>query len=184
MVFKCLIKVRKHVFDVYITKSMFLTTMVQQYGRVKAKFHYTGPTGPARSLSETRTDQRSFSEIRVVRGRAGPVRCGRARVVEFSYNAARRTGPSAAAQTWFASMSSTSDFCRLSASSRQHWSCLLYDQVVFSNYPLVLQLHWQHSFFTAGRCASAVLAMARCLLVKPCSQLRRNFICANGIFAT
>ena len=58
---------------------------------VKAKFHYTGPTGPrpdprgpARTLSETRTDQRSFSEIRVVRVRAGPVGSGRARVVEFS----------------------------------------------------------------------------------------------------
>ena len=33
------------------------------------KFHYAGPTGPARTLSETRTDQRSFSEIRV---RSGP----------------------------------------------------------------------------------------------------------------
>ena len=51
---------------------------------VKAKFHYTGPTGPARTLSETRTDQRSFSEIRVVRVRAGPRGSGRVRVVEFS----------------------------------------------------------------------------------------------------
>jgi len=41
--------------------------------------------GPARTLSETRTDQRSFSEIRVVRVRAGPRGSGRARVVEFSY---------------------------------------------------------------------------------------------------
>jgi len=44
---------------------------------IKAKFHYTGPTGPARTLSETRTDQRSFSETRAakksVRVRAGPV---------------------------------------------------------------------------------------------------------------
>ena len=37
-----------------------------------------------RTLSETRTDQRSFSEIRVVRVRAGPRGSGRARVVEFS----------------------------------------------------------------------------------------------------
>ena len=53
--------------------------------RIKAKFHYTDPTGPARTLSETRTDQRSFSEIRVVRVRAGPRGSGRVRVVEFSY---------------------------------------------------------------------------------------------------
>ena len=39
---------------------------------VRAEFHYTDPTGPARALSETRTDQRRFSEIRVVRVRAGP----------------------------------------------------------------------------------------------------------------
>ena len=54
---------------------------------LKAKFHYTGPTGPdltrgdphgpARTLSETRTDQRSFS---------GPCGSGRVRVVEFSLN--------------------------------------------------------------------------------------------------
>ena len=42
------------------------------------------PTGPARTLSETRTDQRSFSEIRAVRVREGPRGSGRARVVEFS----------------------------------------------------------------------------------------------------
>jgi len=39
---------------------------------LKAKFHYADPTGPARTLSETRTDQRSFSEIRVRSVRAGP----------------------------------------------------------------------------------------------------------------
>ena len=61
---------------------------------VKAKFHYTGPTGPAR----TRTDphglcrrpariQRSFSETRAAKKvPAGPVGSGRARVVQFSYN--------------------------------------------------------------------------------------------------
>jgi len=65
---------------------------------VIAKFHYTGPTGPARTLSETRTDQRSFSEIRVGSGpcrRTRPdqvhglclVGYGRARLVEFSYYA-------------------------------------------------------------------------------------------------
>ena len=56
-----------------------------------AKFHYTGPTGPdrtrgdpngpARTLSETRTDPTEFRRKEV---RAGPVGSGRARVVEFS----------------------------------------------------------------------------------------------------
>ena len=46
---------------------------------VKAKFHYTDPTGPART-------QRSFAAKKSVRVRAGPVGSGRARVVEFSYN--------------------------------------------------------------------------------------------------
>jgi len=74
MVFKCLIKVRKHVFDVYITKSMFVTTMVQQYGRVKAKFHYTGPTGPARTRTEFVGDPHGPTEFLGDQGRSGP--CG------------------------------------------------------------------------------------------------------------
>jgi len=45
---------------------------------VIAKFHYTGPTGPARTLSETRTDPTEFRHKKV---HAGPCR---ARVVEFS----------------------------------------------------------------------------------------------------
>ena len=45
---------------------------------VIAKFHYTGPTGPARTLSETRTDKTEFRRKKV---RVGPCR---ARVVEFS----------------------------------------------------------------------------------------------------
>jgi len=58
---------------------------------LKAKFLYTSrpdPRGPARTLSETSTNQRSFSEIRVVRVRAGPRGSGRVRVVEFSYKLA------------------------------------------------------------------------------------------------
>jgi len=50
------------------------------FERVKAKFHYTGPTGPART-------QRSFSETRAAK-KSVRVRSGRARVVEFSYNLA------------------------------------------------------------------------------------------------
>ena len=50
--------------------------------QLKAKFHYAGPTGPARTLSKTRTDPTEFL------GRPGPQKspCGsrRARVVEFS----------------------------------------------------------------------------------------------------
>ena len=38
-----------------------------------AKFHYTGPTGPART-------QRSFAAKKSVRVRVGPVGSGRARV--------------------------------------------------------------------------------------------------------
>jgi len=42
---------------------------------LKAKFHYTGPTGPARTLSETRTDPTEFlGETRAAKKvRAGPV---------------------------------------------------------------------------------------------------------------
>jgi len=43
--------------------------------RLIAKFHYTDPTGPART-------QRSFSAKKSVRVRSGPCRV---RVVEFSY---------------------------------------------------------------------------------------------------
>jgi len=46
-----------------------------RYNSVKAKFHYTDPTGPART-------QRSFAAKKV---RAGPCGSGRVRVVEFSY---------------------------------------------------------------------------------------------------
>ena len=56
---------------------------------LKATFHYTDPTGPARTLSETRTDPTEFlgdpGRIKSLRVRAGPVGSGRARVVEFSY---------------------------------------------------------------------------------------------------
>ena len=47
---------------------------------VIAKFHYTDPTGPART-------QRSFAAKKSVRVRSGPCRVRvRVRVVEFSYN--------------------------------------------------------------------------------------------------
>ena len=46
---------------------------------VKAKFHYTDPTGPARTLSATRTDPTEF------RRKKSPCGSGRVRVVEFSY---------------------------------------------------------------------------------------------------
>jgi len=43
---------------------------------LKAEFHYTGPTGPDRTLSETARTQRSFAETRAanksVRVRSGP----------------------------------------------------------------------------------------------------------------
>jgi len=40
----------------------------------KAKFHYTGPTGPARTLSETRTDPPEFlGDPGRKKVRAGPV---------------------------------------------------------------------------------------------------------------
>ena len=52
---------------------------------VIAKFHYTGPTGPAWTLSETRTDPTEFlGDPGRKKVRAGPVGSGRARVVEFS----------------------------------------------------------------------------------------------------
>jgi len=43
----------------------------QSFSLVKAKFHYTDPTGPARTLSATRTDPTEFRRKKV---RAGP--CG------------------------------------------------------------------------------------------------------------
>jgi len=46
---------------------------------LKAKFHYTDPTGPARTLSATRTDPTEF------RRKKSPCGSGRVRVVEFSY---------------------------------------------------------------------------------------------------
>ena len=65
---------------------------------IKAKFHYTDPTGPdrtradphgpAQTLSETRRDPTEFLvDPGRQKVRAGPVGSGRARVVEFSYNA-------------------------------------------------------------------------------------------------
>ena len=50
------------------------TDKVRARCRVRAKFHYTDPTGPART-------QRSFAAKKV---RAGPCGSGRVRVVEFS----------------------------------------------------------------------------------------------------
>jgi len=70
---------------------------------IKAKFHYTDPTGPdptgpdrtradphgpAQTLSETRRDPTEFlGDPGRQKVRVGPVGSGRARVVEFSYNA-------------------------------------------------------------------------------------------------
>jgi len=52
---------------------------------VKAKFHYTDPTGPARTLSVTRTDPTEFlGDPGRKKVRAGPFGSSRARVVEFS----------------------------------------------------------------------------------------------------
>ena len=56
------------------------TDKVRARGRVRAQFHYTDPTGPARTLSATRTDPTEFRRKKVW-VRAGPCRV---RVVEFS----------------------------------------------------------------------------------------------------
>ena len=61
---------------------------------VIAEFHYTDPTrtrpdprGPARTLSETRTDPTEFlGDPGRKKVRAGPCASGRVRVVEFSCN--------------------------------------------------------------------------------------------------
>ena len=46
----------------------------QMFTMIKAKFHYTDPTGPAQTLSETRTDPTEFlgAAKKSVRVRAGP----------------------------------------------------------------------------------------------------------------
>ena len=69
-------------------------TTKKTYRNVKAKFHYTGPTGSARTLSETRTDPTEFLGDT---GRSGPCGSGRVRVVEFSYYAAPIVGTAASA---------------------------------------------------------------------------------------
>ena len=56
--------------------------------QLKAKFHYTDPTGPART-------QRTFAAKKV---RAGPCGSGRVRVVEFSYN--RTVNHSSRSRSW------------------------------------------------------------------------------------
>ena len=74
------------------SQTLRLSSCTLRLIRVKAKFHYTGPTGPDRTRADphglwrrpART-QRSFSETRAAKKvREGPVRSGRARVVEFS----------------------------------------------------------------------------------------------------
>ena len=49
--------------------------------RVIAEFHYTGPTGPARTFLRPGSPRNSVGSVRV---RAGPVGSGWARVVEFT----------------------------------------------------------------------------------------------------
>ena len=73
-----------HFGTVFVKEDSETGKVAQKPCLFKAKFHYTGPTGPART-----PDQRSLSEIRVVRVRAGPVGSGRARVVEFSLYATK-----------------------------------------------------------------------------------------------
>ena len=82
---------------VYATQSQCATRQSQRLRlcRVKAKFHYTGPTGP----DWTRTDflrpgspRNSVGSVRVSdKVRAGPVGSGRARVVEFSVKQTKPT---------------------------------------------------------------------------------------------
>ena len=56
----------------------------RQTCKLKAKFHYTGPTGPARTLSETHTNPTEFFwRPGLQKSSCGS---GQARVVEFSYN--------------------------------------------------------------------------------------------------
>ena len=59
---------------------------------VIAKFHYTGPTGPARTFLRPGSPRNSVGSVRVSdKVRAGPRGSGRARAVEFSlYWASRR----------------------------------------------------------------------------------------------
>jgi len=56
--------------------------------RVKAKFHYTGPTGPARTRTDFVGDPHGPNGVSRRPGpQKSPCGSGRARVVEFSYNA-------------------------------------------------------------------------------------------------
>jgi len=67
-----------------LTKYHIITTKKAHGVRcLKAKFHYTGPTGPARTLSQTRTDPTEF--LGDPGRKKSPCGSGRVRVVEFSY---------------------------------------------------------------------------------------------------
>ena len=53
---------------------------------VKAKFHYTGPIGPALTRTDFVGDPHGPTEFLGDPGRSGPCGSARVRVVEFSYN--------------------------------------------------------------------------------------------------
>ena len=69
----------------------FVRTVQSTRFRLKAKFHYTGPTGPARTRTDFVGDPRGPNGVYRRPGpQKSPCGSGRARVVEFSYNTARR----------------------------------------------------------------------------------------------
>ena len=55
------------------------------YSSIKAKFHYTGPTGPARTRTDFVGGPRLPTEFLGDPDRSGPCGSCRAHVVEFSY---------------------------------------------------------------------------------------------------
>ena len=71
-------------------RSGVLFTKVRTHGSVLAKFHYTDPTGPARTFLRPGSPRNSVGSVRVSdKVRAGPRGSGRARVVEFSLSHAK-----------------------------------------------------------------------------------------------
>jgi len=56
----------------------------RQWRMHTATFHYSGPTGPARTFLRPGYPRNPVGSVRSVRVRAGPVGSGRVRVVEFS----------------------------------------------------------------------------------------------------
>ena len=78
--FSTVAMVQRHCADGHVARGHVAVTVI-------AKFHYTSPTGPARTFLHPGSPRNSVGSVRVSdKVRAGPRGSGRARVVECSLN--------------------------------------------------------------------------------------------------